>query len=243
MTVHDTVHVVILAAGLGSRLGRPQPKPLTTLRDGRTILERQVCAVRATLGAQVPITVVVGFMAETVMSAAPHGVGFVRNDDYRITNTAKSLLAALSEIPGGGVLWLNGDVVFEDAVLARGTERMREQQTLVWVNTAAVGDEEVKYTVDAEGFIHDLSKTVAGGLGEAVGINFVGDADRAVLIEHLRACGPQDYFERGLETAIAQSGMRVHPLDISGLLAREVDDEEDLERANRELGAAVLLRE
>jgi hypothetical protein len=32
------------------------------------------------------------------------------------------------------------------------------------VNTAKVSDEEVKYTVDAEGYIKELSKTVKGGL-------------------------------------------------------------------------------
>ena len=240
MIARDTVQVVVLAAGLGSRLGRPLPKCLTRLRDGRTILERQVSAVRASLGPDVPITVVVGFMAESLMAAAPPGVGFVRNDDFAVTNTAKSLLAALTQIPDGGVLWLNGDVVFDSAVLDPGRQQMHDQQTLVWVNTEAVAEEEVKYTLDADGFIRELSKTVVGGLGEAVGINFVGAADRPVLCQHLRDCGPQDYFERGLELAIAESGMQVRALDISGLLAVEIDNEEDLARVNVELAKGVI---
>ena len=32
-----SMHAVILAAGMGTRLGRPWPKPLTPLADGRTI--------------------------------------------------------------------------------------------------------------------------------------------------------------------------------------------------------------
>ena len=36
------VQVVILAAGMGTRLGRPHPKPLTPLHDGRSILQRQL---------------------------------------------------------------------------------------------------------------------------------------------------------------------------------------------------------
>ena len=39
------------------------------------------------------------------------------------------------------------------------------------MNTATVADEEVKYTVDPDGFILELSKQVVGGLGEAVGIS------------------------------------------------------------------------
>jgi hypothetical protein len=35
-----SLQVVILAAGMGTRLGRDAPKPLTPLLDGRTILQR-----------------------------------------------------------------------------------------------------------------------------------------------------------------------------------------------------------
>jgi choline kinase len=234
MSASAPVQVVILAAGLGSRLGKPLPKPLTPLRDGHTILSRQVQVVRATLGADVPIHVVVGFLADVVVAAAPNGVAFVHNPHYASSNTAKSLLAALEQVPAGAVLWLNGDVVFQPEVLERGLTGTGPQQTMVWVNTEAVGEEEVKYTLDGGGFVRELSKTVVGGLGEAVGINLVSAADRALLTEHLRRCAPQDYFERALETAIAE-GLQVRPVDISGLFAVEVDFAEDLTRANSEL--------
>jgi choline kinase len=100
------------------------------------------------------------------------------------------------------------------------------------VNTAKVSDEEVKYTTDAEGYIRELSKTVKGGLGEAVGINYISRDDKAMLLRHLKRVDDQDYFERGLELAIAQERMLVEPLDISDLYAVEIDFAEDLERAN-----------
>jgi CDP-glycerol glycerophosphotransferase len=53
-----------------------------------------------------------------------------------------------------------------------------------------------------------------------------------VLLEHLARCADQDYFERGIETAIAEAGLRFRPLDISAFPAVEVDFECDLERAN-----------
>jgi choline kinase len=95
-----------------------------------------------------------------------------------------------------------------------------------------VSDEEVKYTVDAEGFIDELSKTVSGGLGEAVGINFVSSRDKAALVRQLAKVGDQDYFERGIELAIAHDKLRFEPVDISDLYAVEIDFAEDLERAN-----------
>src|SRR3712207_854970 len=112
----SAVQVVILAAGMGTRLGRPWPKPLTPLHDGRTILQRQLDGLRSVLGPAVDVTVVVGFEAERVMRAVPD-VRFAYNPDYRVTNTSQSLLRALRTTRDGGVLWLNGDVVFDPAVL------------------------------------------------------------------------------------------------------------------------------
>jgi choline kinase len=225
------VQVVVLAAGMGSRLGRSLPKPLTPLRDGRSILQHQLDALRAAFGPGVGITLVVGYRADVLRDAAP-GVDFVHNPDYARTNTSKSLWRALVASRPGGVLWLNGDVVFDPAVLDQLVPAVHAEQSFVCVDTAAVGDEEVKYTVDTAGLVRELSKTVVGGLGEAVGINFVCAAEKQVLVEHLAACDDHDYFERGIETAIARRRMRVRPVDISEFAAVEVDVEEDLRRAN-----------
>jgi choline kinase len=230
-TVAPPLQVVILAAGMGTRLGRSTPKPLTPLHDGRTILERQVDNLRAVLGADVDITAVVGFQCEAIMAAAPD-LRFAYNGDYEWTNTSKSLLRGLGRTRPGGVLWLNGDVVFDPAVLEHALPALRADESFVCVDTAVVGEEEVKYTLDGAGFVAELSKTVTGGLGEAVGINYVSGADKPVLLEHLDICADSDYFERGIETAIAATGQRWRPLDISGLPAVEVDFEVDLERAN-----------
>lgn len=237
------LQVVILAAGMGTRLGRPEPKPLTRLLDGRTILQRQLAALRAVLGDDVPITAVVGYRSELIMSAAPDLL-FAYNPDFAVTNTSKSLLRALSSSRPGGVLWLNGDVVFDPAVLELALPWLRADHSTVCVDTNTVADEEVKYTLDEGGYVRELSKSVVGGLGEAVGINYVSGADKAALITHLERCADGDYFERGIETAIAEHGLRFRPVDISRFGAVEVDFEADLHRANALLpGATALLPE
>jgi len=229
-----TLQVTILAAGMGTRLGRPWPKPLTPLADGRSIMAQQMDNVRDAFGHEARVTVVVGFKLELIMEAFPDAV-FVYNEAYDQTNTNKSLLKALRASHDGGVLWMNGDVVFDSAVLTRVRSLIDADQSFVCVNTSAVADEEVKYTVDSDGFVAELSKTVVNALGEAVGINFVASHDKGTLIAHLDACDEQDYFERGIETAVAQDGLRVLPIDISDLFAVEVDFPGDLERANEHL--------
>jgi len=223
--------VVILAAGLGTRLGRSLPKPLTVLADGRAIMQQQLDNIRVTFGDSARIMTVVGFKMDLIMERFPD-VLYAYNQDYDQTNTSKSLLKALRLSHHGGVLWFNGDVVFDSGILDRVKPLMDEDQSFVCVNTAAVGDEEVKYTMNGDGFVRELSKTVVGGEGEAVGINFVSSRDKDVLIQHLEKCDDGDYFERGIETAIAEHHLRVRPVDISDLFAVEVDFEADLVRAN-----------
>ncbi|MFT4124312.1 MAG: phosphocholine cytidylyltransferase family protein [Microbacteriaceae bacterium] len=226
-----TTQIVILAAGMGSRLGRSLPKPLTPLADGRTIMRQQFDNIRYAFGEAAHITVVVGYKLEHIIEAHPDA-SFVYNDLYDQTNTSKSLLRALQASGSGGVLWMNGDVVFDPEALVRGAALIAREQSYVTVNTAKVSDEEVKYTTDARGYIRELSKTVRGGLGEAVGINYIARDAKQALIRQLRRVDDQDYFERGLELAITEDGLALEPLDISDLYAVEVDFAEDLERAN-----------
>lgn len=226
-----SVQVVILAAGLGARLGRAIPKAIAPLRDGRTILGQQVDNVRSAYGPDVSVLVVVGFKHDLIMEAAPDLL-YAYNELFDQTNTSKSLLKALSVTGVAPVLWMNGDVVFHPEVLRRVQDLIDRDRSFVCVNTAAVGAEEVKYTVDGDGFVAQLSKTVEAPLGEAIGINFVASTDKATLMRHLVAVDNQDYFERGIELAIEHDAMRVTPVDISDLYAVEVDFESDLVRAN-----------
>ena len=227
-----TVNVVILAAGMGTRLGRPYPKPLTPLLEGRSILRQQLDNLRHAFGDEAHTTIVVGFKMDLIMEAASGDAEFVYNELYDQTNTCKSLLKALRLAPPGGVLWMNGDVVFEKDLVDALRPYLGADQTFVAVNTEHVDDEEVKYTLDADGYIHELSKQVSGGLGEAVGINYVSAADRPALVRGLIDCDDLDYFERGIELAIDASGMRVVPVDISAYGCVEVDFDADLARAN-----------
>ena len=229
-----TVHTVILAAGMGTRLGKPWPKPLTPLIDGRTIMRQQLDNLTTVFGDNLRVTTVVGFKLELILEAFPN-VSYIYNENYDQTNTNRSLLKALRLAPPGGVLWMNGDVVFDSEVLVRAQELIDTDQSFICANTSAVGEEEVKYTIDDHGFVALLSKQVNNALGEAVGINYVSGSDRANLILGLAACEDSDYFERGIEITIAQDGTKVIPLDITDLFAVEVDFEEDLSRANAHL--------
>ena len=68
-----TTQVVILAAGMGSRLGRSLPKPLTELSDGRTIMKQQFDNIHHAFGNNVKVTIVVGYKLEHIIEASVKG--------------------------------------------------------------------------------------------------------------------------------------------------------------------------
>ncbi len=231
------MRIVILAAGVGSRLGNPYPKSLTVLEDGRSILQRQLDNLAGDFDPAL-VSIVVGFKKDMIMEAFPN-VTFVYNQDFGETNTCKSLLKGLRLSGPGGTLWMNADVVFEPSLLQPLLPLIARDQSFVAVNTAAVADEEVKYRLDGTGYIAELSKQVVDAAGEAVGINYVSALDKPYLIARLEDCDPTDYFERGIELAIEKDGRRFVAVDVSDSLCIEVDFLDDLERANQAVGGAT----
>jgi len=221
--------IIILAAGIGSRLGNPFPKPLTPLNNGKSIMGMQIDNL-ITLFSIDDINVVVGFKKDLIMERFPELL-YIYNPFFDQTNTSKSLLKALRKNKKNAVLWLNGDVVFDSALLAVLKPYIEKDISFVAVNTSKVGDEEIKYTLK-DHHIYKLSKTVENGLGEAVGINFIASKDIARLIQRLEECDDNDYFERGLEIAIQKDGLKISAVDISEFDCMEVDFKEDLENAN-----------
>ena len=219
------MRAVILAAGIGSRLGNPFPKSLSMIPGRERILGRQIRILRK-FGVR-EIFVVVGFKKELIMEEFPQ-VYFRYNPVYYLTNTSKSLLHVLEDMDDD-VIWSNGDVVFDEEVIKRIVEA---QGNIVMVDRSECGDEEVKYKTAKHGRITEISKIVENGEGEAVGINKIARADLETFVQALRNCDDNDYFERALEFSIAQ-GVEFKAVDISAHRCIEVDFEEDLIKARK----------
>ena len=220
---------VILAAGIGSRLGISEPKPLTKLKNGESILQRQVECLSEYIGIN-NIIAIVGYKKELIMESFPNLL-YVYNYFYDTTNTSKSLLAGLNKIEEEDVLWLNGDVVFEKELLP---QIIQCPESCMAVNTNSVGEEEIKYNLFEDGTIKDVSKAVDPALGEAVGINKIILSDLHQFKANLEKCHNQDYFEKALELSI-QNGMKVIPVDISDYLCMEIDFVDDLKQINKKI--------
>ena len=224
----DFMKVVILAAGMGKRLGLGIPKPLVKIYRDKTILDHQLYSLRKIVNFS-DILLVIGYKGELIQRKYPF-LSYVYNCDYKETNTAKSLLIGLEslESEGDDVLWLNGDVVFDPEIMSLIEKNKGENLVAVNIDEN-VGSEEVKYTLTPDGYIKEVSKNVRNPLGEAVGINQVNKESLPILIESLRECQDQDYFEKGIEKSI-RKGVKFKPLCIGDKFCVEVDFKEDLQK-------------
>lgn len=221
--------VVILAAGLGSRLDHSEerlPKPLTQLSNGQSILQYQLEVLASFLSLD-EIFIVVGYQKEVIMDRFPH-LMYIYNPYFAEENTAKSLGRALRKIQED-VLWMNGDVVFHPRVIEK---ILTFRRTGMVVNQGPVEEEEVKYRADAQGRIIEVSKHVEQAQGEALGINFFTAQDLPNLKKNLELCQPHSYFEQGIERCIVADGQLVWAIPIEVTDCVEIDFSEDLVKAN-----------
>ncbi len=223
---------VILAAGRGTRLGLDLPKAMVAVDDRRAIIDYQVENLEPFIPAE-NILVVVGFKKELIVARHPE-LNYTFNERFAITNTSKSLLKGLS-LMDEDVLWLNGDVIFDRAIIPR---LLSAGCSCVLVDDKRCGPEEVKYRTDGRGFITEISKQVAEPEGEALGINLVSRADLDSLRRHLELVGDNDYFEKAIENYIVQDKGRFRAVPSGGLFCHEIDFPEDLERVRAYLSTS-----
>lgn len=240
-TIHRNEPVaIILAAGRGTRLRpltRNTPKCLLPV-GGLPILHHQLGALRD--HGITRVAIVIGFKgrlvrdyAETWFPDIPFT--FVSNQRFGSTNTLYSLaLAAKHLVLPIDVFLLNGDVMFDSAILAR-LEGLGHHRSYAAAKVGPCGKEEVKIKLSSEGAVAGLSKAIApsGAVGEAVGIYKFSPAFWQALASNLMRLKedyPHEYFEYAIEQTIRQ-GERIFLLDVGRLAAVEIDYPKDLEHA------------
>ncbi len=229
---------VVLAAGVGSRL-RPltdgAPKCLVPV-GGETILGRAVRLVAAA-GAR-EVVVATGYLEGSVRAALAGGALpalFAHNPDYETTQNVVSLARALALVPAGrDVVKLDGDVVFEPAVLARLFEAGGEA-------CAAVDDREappaeaMKVTV-RDGRVTRFGKGIdpRAAAGESIGVERFAAArvrDLSRALERAVASGRTDVYYEDVYNDLVDAGLVMRAASVGALRWNEIDDLADLERA------------
>jgi len=225
---------VILAAGMGKRLEMGIPKPLIKIHNEKTILDFQIAALSNRIGIE-NIIVVVGYKKELVMEKFPN-LTFVYNSNYENTNMAKSLLLALKKIDED-LLSINGDVYFDAKILDLILKQVNSGSL---VNIKRCGEEEMKYNIDEDGFIKQISKSLYDYQGEALGMNFIKKKDLNIFRNELQSLADHDFIDKAFDNLIRRNTFRLIPINVGNLFCHEIDYKSDIEIVKDYLLSAIL---
>jgi choline kinase len=235
---------VILAAGCATRL-RPysDDTPKTLLPVGGVPILRRTITNLLRVGFD-QFVIGTGYLEHMVREAVDRwfpglDVTYVTNPDYRTTNNAYSLLLTRAHVEPDGFILLDGDVVFDLAVVEELVERGPD--CLAVRSVGEIGLEEVKVTADNEDRILAIGKhvPVRSAMGESVGIELFSAASArrlfTALHRRVRELGlVNEYYEAAFQQIIDE-GVTLYGVDIGSMYATEIDTVEDLAAANERL--------
>lgn len=223
---------LILNSGKGTRMAPltdRQPKCLTELRPGETILSRQLRQLsEAGIGEVVLTTgpfpgVLEGYCTSLDL---PLRYTFVRNPDYETTNYIYSIYLARAGLEDD-LLLLHGDLVFETEVLRQALEQ--EHSCMAVSSTAPLPEKDFKAVIE-------------DGRIKAVGVELFEGAQAAQPLYHLKKADWQIWLSRiagscesGQRNCYAEKALNevtdrlaLYPLDVRNMLCGEIDQPEDL---------------
>lgn len=239
-----SIGAVILAAGVGRRLGAADDRPKILLEfGGRSLLERHLEALQA-CGVQ-DVSISVGHGRELVEAEVARlgwgdRVGFVFNPRYR-EGSMVSLWAQSARLRAGRpLLLMDGDVLYDRRMLGRLTGAEGENVLLV-DRDLEPGDEPVKICFRG-GRIVDFRKRPEHAHdwhGESVGFFRFSGAMAAALADRCATYvghGRTDLeYEEAIRDLILAEPARFCAADVSDLPWIEIDFEADVARAQREV--------
>jgi choline kinase len=234
------VSAIILAAGVGRRLGEAAALPKVLLDiGGRTLLQRHL-AILAAEGIE-DIAITVGHRSDAIRAEVARAgfedrVQFVENGRYR-EGSLVSLWAQRDRLRARRpVILMDGDVLYDRRMMARLQEAPGEAVLLV-DREIEPGDEPVKVCFRGEEIV-DFRKRperLHDWHGESVGFFRFSPRIAAALAErcdhHVGAGNTALEYEEAIRDLILAEPSAFRPCDISDLPWTEIDFPEDVARA------------
>jgi len=240
----NTFDVVILAAGVGSRL-RPitdaVPKCLVPV-NGRSILARlldQLCDTKLRDFPGIKIYVVAGYLSHQVQVLAEQygsAVNVIINETYVTTNNMYSFFLAFPHLnPHSDLILVNGDCVYDPRILPMV---FSAPGSVIAVDSSVYYEESMKVAV-----VGDVVRGISKKLPPAPGIHtsidlykFSGDVKSELLsIVHqfVTSGNLTQWTEVAINELVYREHVQVKTCDIAGASWVEIDTLEDLAQASK----------
>jgi len=233
---------IILAAGVGRRLGNSAPKVLLSFA-GKSLLERHLLALDANGVGDIAITV--GHRGDLIRDelarlGAGDRVALVENPLYREGSIVSLAVHGARLAAGKPVLLMDGDVLYDRRMIGR-LLRAEPENVLLLDQAIEPGDEPVKICLCGEVIVDfaKLPERAHDRHGESVGFFRFSGAMAAALAERATAyveggrAGAE--YEAAIRDLILAHSNRFGYEDISDLPWTEIDFEADVVRARQEI--------
>ncbi|MBM4359898.1 MAG: phosphocholine cytidylyltransferase family protein [Deltaproteobacteria bacterium] len=237
------MRALILAAGVGSRL-----MPLTADRPKALIevasvpLVARILKACADAGADEAV-LVTGYLRERLeawlaRADLPLPVRTVWNAEYATINNAHSLYVARDALADDDFVKLDGDLLLSPALLVRLMTGSGRTAALVDAK-AELDPEAMKAVIRPDGSIGAFGKwlSVAEASGESIGVERIAKEDAPELFEAIaevvhREGNHAAYYEDVYHRLLTRGSWRMTAIDTGGLPWTEIDDANDLARAD-----------
>ncbi|MDR2648315.1 MAG: phosphoenolpyruvate mutase [Clostridiales bacterium] len=226
------MQALILNSGLGRRMGAltgEQPKCLTELSNGETILGRQLELLHKFGVTDIVITT--GYFDQQIIDycsklGLPLNFIYVKNELYAQTNYIYSAYLAKDQI-AEDVLLLHGDLVFEDTILdlitSYGDSRM------IVSSTSPLSEKDFKAVI-SKGKILKVGVEFFEGAVAAQPLYKLAYKDFGLWMSEI-----SDFINKGENNCYAENAlnavsekMDLYPLECGNLICGEVDTADDL---------------
>ncbi|AGK60877.1 putative sugar nucleotidyltransferase [Archaeoglobus sulfaticallidus PM70-1] len=242
------MEVVILAAGLGSRLGHiTSTKPKSLLRIGDKTLIRRIINTIRKYGIM-DVVVVTGYkdrmIREHLRNAYNMNIEFVHNADYDITNNIYSLYLSKDALSGGDFYIINSDVLFHEKIFSI-LHTSKKNGLILAVDVVKKLNRESMKVVLINNRVLWISKKIPTDKanGEYIGLAKVGSKEFKSLFRSLRQVmeihGYNEFYESAFQHMI-DNGRPVTYESTRGLPWIEIDTIEDLRLANEQIYPKIL---
>jgi choline kinase len=245
------MRAVIPAAGVGSRLAPltdDRPKPMVEV-GGRPMLLRTLDRLETAGIAARDVVIVAGYREDVIrarLAQEGHPATVVTNPRHDTWNNWFSLFVARSQLESGGFLLVDGDVLFDGAVLPKMLAA--PGPAVMSVDVRDELDEETMKVVAAPGpeprRIRAVSKKLPArdAIGEYIGVTRIDAEVTAKVFDDLARFESEglthEYYEHCFHRLASRGEVPFFACDVADCTTIEIDDVRDLARAEQLLAAA-----
>lgn len=247
------MRAVILAAGMGKRLGRRTAACVKCMVEvcGVSMIDRVLAQLAETKVKHV--TVVTGYKEETLKDfigsryCEKLTIDYINNPRYDTTNNIYSLYLAKEILAADDTLLIESDIVMKDGLLKDLIDFPASDAALVskyrpWMDGTVVTKNEqdiITQFIARENFVKDDSATYYKTVNVYKLSRNLSSLKYLPALERYReAHGDNDYYERVLGEIVSCENAKIHVLETNETQWHEIDNADDLAQAEQKFSIA-----